>query len=273
MLPIVFVHGIRVSATMWGPVMSRLDRPSIAVDLPGHGAGRGEPFTMDAAVSAVAGAIDGAGGRAFVAGLSLGGYVGIAAAERFPGKVAGLVAMGCTALPDRYAGIYRFIASLAARNPPLADRLSSYGLRRALPGPAGEAMVAGGLSCEVMPQAVEAVAGHGQLAALAAYPGRVWLVNGARDPFRADERAFLRACRDGRLILAPGRGHLGMLAAPGVLARLVGDLCDQVDGPGAGSAARRGPGAGAGAPAGRTGGAAGDQAERPESAVATPRPR
>ncbi|MBG0828192.1 alpha/beta hydrolase [Planomonospora sp. ID67723] len=263
MLPIVFVHGIRVSATMWGPVMSRLARPAVAVDLPGHGTRRGEPFAMEAAASAVAEAIDGVGGRAFVAGLSLGGYVGIAAAERFPGRVAGLVAMGCTALPGRHAGIYRFIASLSAWDPSLADRISAYGLRRALPGPAGEAMVAGGLSCEVMPQVVEAVTGHGQLAALSAYPGRVWLVNGARDPFRADERTFLRACRDGRLILVPRRGHLGMLAAPGALARLVGDLCDQVDGPGAGGGARTaGPGD-----------AAGDQLERLESAVATPRPR
>lgn len=89
--------------------------------------------------------------------------------------------------------------------------------------------MAGGLSCEVMPQVVEAVAGHDQLAALAAYPGRVWLVNGTRDPFRADERDFLRACRNGRLILIPRRGHLGVMAAPGPLARLLGDLCDQVD--------------------------------------------
>ncbi|MFC4058187.1 alpha/beta fold hydrolase [Planomonospora corallina] len=229
MVPIVFVHGIRVSATMWGPVTALVDRPSAAVDLPGHGSRRGERFTMEAAASAVAEAIDGLGGRAVVAGLSLGGYVGIATAGRFPERVAGLVAMGCTALPGRHAGVYRFAASLAARDPELAGRISAYGLRRLLPGPPGEALVAGGLACEVMPQAVEAVAGHDQLAALAAYPGRVWLVNGARDPFRADERAFLRACRDGRLIHIPRRGHLGVLAAPGPLARLVGDLCDQVD--------------------------------------------
>ncbi|MGV9770958.1 alpha/beta fold hydrolase [Streptosporangium sp. NPDC003464] len=231
MPPVVLVHGIRVSGTMWGPVMSRLDRPSAAVDLPGHGTRRGEPFSMDAAVSAVADAIDSLGGRALVAGLSLGGYVGIAAAERLPGRVAGLVAMGCTARNASTAWIYRSVAALAARDPARADRISSHVLRRVLPGPAGAAMVAGGLSCEVLPQAVAAVAEHDQLAALAAYPGRVWLVNGARDPFRSDERAFLRACRDGRLILIPRRGHLGVLRDPGPLARLLGDLCDQLDRP------------------------------------------
>ncbi|MER5418768.1 alpha/beta fold hydrolase [Streptosporangium roseum] len=241
MLPVVFIHGIRVSGTMWGPVLSRLDRPAAAVDLPGHGTRRGEPFSMDAATSAVADAIDSLGGRALVAGLSIGGYVGIAAAGRFPGRVAGLVAMGCTSRSTSMAGVYRSVASLAARNPGYADRISSYALRRLLPGPAGAAMVAGGLSCEVMPQVIEAVAGHDQFAALAAYPGRVWLVNGARDPFRSDERDFLRACRNGRLILIPRRGHLGVMRDPGPLARLVGDLCDQVD--------------------------------RPERAVATPSPR
>ncbi|GIH89884.1 alpha/beta fold hydrolase [Planobispora siamensis] len=273
MLPIVFVHGIRVSATMWGPVVSRLDGPAVAVDLPGHGTRRGEPFTMEAATSAVADAIDRAGGRALVAGLSLGGYVGIAAAERFPGRVAGLVAMGCTASPGRYAGIYRFMARLAARDPARADRISERALRLTLPGSAGEAMVAGGLSCEVMPQVVEAVAGHDQLAALASYPGRVWLVNGARDPFRADERAFLRACRDGRLILVPRRGHLGMLAAPGALARLVGDLCVQADHlDSLGVRIERQEGA-AGVRTERLESTAGVQTERLESAVATPSPR
>ncbi|GAA2866493.1 alpha/beta hydrolase [Streptosporangium fragile] len=230
MLPIVLIHGARVSATMWAPVLSRLDRPATAVDLPGHGTRRGEPFTMEAAASAVADAIDALGGRALVAGLSLGGYVGIATVERFPDRVAGLVAMGCTARRTAWAGGYRLAASLAARNPHLADRISSYALRRLFPGPAGEAFVAGGLSCEVLPQVVEAVTGHDQLAALAVYPGRVWLVNGSRDPFRMHERDFLRACRDGRLILVPGRGHLGVMAAPGPLARLIGDLRAQAAG-------------------------------------------
>ncbi|WP_449061068.1 alpha/beta fold hydrolase [Planomonospora algeriensis] len=147
MTPIVFVHGIRVSATMWDPVRSRLDRPSAAVDLPGHGSRRGEPFTMEAAARAVADGIEGVagpGGRAVVAGLSLGGYVGIAAAERFPDRVAGLVAMGCTASPGRRAGIYRSAASPRPRATPGSRTGSARTACAAvLPGPAGEALVAG----------------------------------------------------------------------------------------------------------------------------------
>ncbi|WP_248963469.1 alpha/beta fold hydrolase [Sphaerisporangium perillae] len=233
--PVVFIHGIRVGGTMWGPVRSHLDRPSEAPDLPGHGTRRGEPFTLESAADTVAAAVDRLGGRALLVGLSLGGYVGIATAARFPERVAGLVAMGCTTKPDGVnAGLYRFAASLAARHPDLAGRLSAYAFHRALPGPPGDAVIAGGFTCEVMPSVVEAVTARDPLSDLAAYPGRVWLVNGSRDPFRRHERAFLRACRDGRLLLMPGRNHLTVLAHPARMARLVEDLAclaDQRDRP------------------------------------------
>ncbi|GAA3428530.1 alpha/beta hydrolase [Streptosporangium nondiastaticum] len=260
MLPVVLVHGIRVSATMWDPVAARIGGPVAAPDLPGHGSRRGEPFTMEGAASAVADAIDALGGRAFVAGLSLGGYVGIAAAGRFPERVAGLAALGCTSNSRLTTVPYRFAASLAARNPARADQVSARLLRGLLPGPAGAAMVAGGLACEVLPQVVEAVTGYDHLAALAAYPGRVWLVNGTRDPLRTNERDFLRACRNGRLILLPRRGHLGALAAPGPLARLLEDLRDL-------SYDRPDGDAGAPVPAGVPAGTAGD---RPDGAIGEP---
>lgn len=221
-MPVVFVHGTRVSGTMWSPVRALLSAPSAAPDLPGHGRRRGLPYDMEAACAVVAGAIAGLGGRALVVGLSLGGYVGIATAARHPGLVAGLVAMGCTTRPDRArTHAYRLAGRLAARGPALADRVSRFALRRMLPGPAGEAMVEGGLSCEVVGSVVDAVTGEDPVASLRAYPGRVWLLNGARDPFRADEREFLRACADGSLTHVPGRGHLTVLADPAWLAAFV----------------------------------------------------
>ncbi|GIH61627.1 alpha/beta fold hydrolase [Microbispora siamensis] len=221
-MPVVFVHGTRVSGTMWSPVRALLRAPSAAPDLPGHGRRRGLPYGTEAACDVVAEAIADLGGRALVVGLSLGGYVGIAAAARHPDLVAGLVAMGCTTRPDRpRAHAYRLAGRLAARNPALADRVSRFALRRTLPGAAGDAMIEGGLSSEVVASVVEAVTAEDPLASLAAYPGRVWLLNGARDPFRADEQAFLRACADGSLTHLPGRGHLTVLADPAWLARFI----------------------------------------------------
>ncbi|WP_067172828.1 alpha/beta fold hydrolase [Microtetraspora niveoalba] len=228
-LPVVLVHGIRVSGSMWSPVRSLLRSPSAAPDLPGHGSRRGLPFDMDAACDVVAECVAELGGRALVAGLSLGGYVAIATAARHPSMVAGLVAMGCTARPSAaFVHGYRLVGRLAAAGPRVADRVSAYMLRRSLPGPAGEAMVAGGVSCEVVPSVVDAVTSEDPVASLAAYPGRVWLVNGERDHFRVNERDFLRACRNGSLIRISGRGHLTVLAAPDRMAAFLDRAADAV---------------------------------------------
>jgi pimeloyl-ACP methyl ester carboxylesterase len=44
---------------------------------------------------------------------------------------------------------------------------------------------------------------------LASYPGSTLILNGENDtPFRRSEREFLAVCRDGRLVVVPGAGHL-----------------------------------------------------------------
>ncbi|MEV0375304.1 alpha/beta hydrolase [Streptomyces sp. NPDC050636] len=225
-LPIVFVHGTRVSGTMWHPVIQHIggSHPMAAPDLPGHGARRGEPFTIPSAVDAVSEAMDTLGGRALVVGLSLGGYVAIATAARHPDRVLGLVAMGCTALPrGLFSAAYRGAGRAAAAYPEAANRLSAFAFRCTLPHPLAEAMVSGGLSSEITPSVVKAVTDMKPLASLSAYPGPVWLVNGARDRFRRDERAFLRACRAGRLSVRPGYGHVTSLSDTGAVARTVLD--------------------------------------------------
>ncbi|MFE2227715.1 alpha/beta fold hydrolase [Streptomyces kronopolitis] len=225
-LPIVFVHGLRVSGTMWRPVIHAIgpDHPTAAPDLPGHGSRRGEPFSMAGAVAAVADTIDQLGGRALLVGLSLGGFVATATAGAHPERVLGLVAMGCSTRPSGlFAAAYRAASRLAARHPQGADRLSAFAFRRTLPGPPGEALAAGGLSSRNASSVLTAVCETDTLASLSAYPGPVWLVNGERDHFRRDERQFLAACRDGRLLLLPRCGHLTGLADTKALAGLVRD--------------------------------------------------
>ena len=103
-LPVVLVHGLRSSRTMWRAQLGTLERAghaAIAVDLPGHGSRLGEAFTLAAAVDTVAQAVDELGGRAFVVGLSLGGYVGIRHAATHPSQVAGLIAASCSTRPHR----------------------------------------------------------------------------------------------------------------------------------------------------------------------------
>jgi pimeloyl-ACP methyl ester carboxylesterase len=66
---------------------------------------------------------------------------------------------------------------------------------------------------------------------LAAYPGPVWLVNGAHDHFRANERRFMRVCWDGRLIVVPRAGHYLPLARAAEFSRIVRDCAAVAAGP------------------------------------------
>jgi pimeloyl-ACP methyl ester carboxylesterase len=229
-IPTVFVHGIRVSGSMWGPVAALVDGRTATPDLPGHGKRRTERFTTHSAVEAILAAIDDVGGRAVLVGHSLGGFLAIATASRHPDRVAALVAGGCTVRPrGAFLSAYRFMARLAASSPAVADQLSVRGFRRTLPGPIAEAMIAGGVRCAVMPEAVAAVSALDPIADLRRYPGPVLLVNGARDPFRADERRFLAATPNARLVLVPRRGHISIMAETTMLAGLVSTAAVSVE--------------------------------------------
>ncbi|QTX06082.1 alpha/beta hydrolase [Agromyces archimandritae] len=219
---VVFVHGIRTSATMWRGQLAALDRHGVdarAVDLPGHGARLGEEFTIDAAMDAVGAAVSAAHGddRApvLLVGLSLGGYLAMEYAGREPASIDGLVAAACGTLP-RGGGLaaYRAAAGLVHRLPDHGLALNRRMAGLFLPPAAAVDIEAGGVALEVMSPALTAVGGLDPLASLARYPGPVWFVNGALDHFRADERTLLRAAADARLVIVPGATHLVSLTHP-----------------------------------------------------------
>lgn len=100
-LPLVLLHGFPLDARMWDDVVAQLpDVPVLTLDAPGFGASPA-PDDVAAAVSrepgpsletyadAVAATLRGEGvDRAVVAGLSMGGYVTLALAERHRGLLA-----------------------------------------------------------------------------------------------------------------------------------------------------------------------------------------
>src|SRR3954468_24556295 len=99
---IVFVHGALMGRAVWRPQIDALaDRfRCISVDLPGHGTQSDVAFELDDAAEGVVRAIDeAAGGRTVLVGLSLGGYVAMTVASRYPDKVRGLVIAGSTREP------------------------------------------------------------------------------------------------------------------------------------------------------------------------------
>lgn len=109
---IVFLHGLETSHIEFSRVTPYLEKDYelILVDLPGHSSSKDVlPLTMENAANAVGQLISTQvpGGKAHVVGMSLGGYVGLELAQRYPEQVLSLFCTGCA--PD--SGIRSFFMS------------------------------------------------------------------------------------------------------------------------------------------------------------------
>ncbi len=218
---------------MWRPQLEALDRAgrrALAVDLPGHGLRRGERFGVEDSFEAIDDAVAELGGRALLVGLSLGGYLGIAWTARHPQAAVGLVAAGCSTVPDQpVTGAWRALARLIARLPDRGAWLNRTMVDRALPPEAGLALAEGGYALDVMVDLLGAVRGLRPLEDLARIRCPVWVVNGRWDHFRTQERAFVAACPTARLVTIPRATHLVSLVRPVAFSRVVLDAADEVD--------------------------------------------
>jgi pimeloyl-ACP methyl ester carboxylesterase len=119
---IVFLHGTRLTGAQWAVQLATLgdDFHCIALDLPGHGEAAAIPFTMDDAAERVAGQIrdQAHDGKAVLVGLSLGGFVAMEVAARWPERVSALVICGATGEPGGVRSLgYRGLAALFGRAP------------------------------------------------------------------------------------------------------------------------------------------------------------
>ena len=218
--PIVLVHGVRVTRKQWLPQMRDLADAYrvIAPDLPGHGALSETEFTLEGASAALAQVIDeAAGGRALVAGLSLGGYVAMDLASREPDKFAGLVLTGCSANPR---GVLRAVpASVALFTRLVGDRwlriVDEVNFRVRYGDELAREQLEAGLFFAGMQQALWKLQGHDFRGRLRQYPGPVLILNGERDGlYRLGELLFLAAAPDARLQLIRGAGHVANLEQP-----------------------------------------------------------
>lgn len=92
--PVLLLHTLGASAATWAPLLAEPsgDRRVAAIDLPGHGARAEEAFTVDAALSDAAHAMDAIGpGPVHVVGSGLGSCIALRLATRYPDEVRSVV--------------------------------------------------------------------------------------------------------------------------------------------------------------------------------------
>jgi pimeloyl-ACP methyl ester carboxylesterase len=226
---IVLVHGVRLSRGMWHAQLQGLSGAFrvIALDLPGHGVLRDRPFAWDDALAAIAGVVDeAAGGRAIVAGLSLGGYLAMDLAIRQPDRVVGLVIAGASAEP-RGLLLPRAIRTLArvleSTSTSRLERLNREWFRRRYPAPMANAVLAGGFGFRGGAEALRELDGREFRGRLRAYPGPTLILNGQFDPpFRLGARGFALAAADARVATIRGATHLVNLDRPSAFSSALG---------------------------------------------------
>ncbi|MFW0791254.1 alpha/beta fold hydrolase [Gordonia sp. CPCC 205333] len=222
-LPVVLVHGLRVSGAALHRIDAAItDRETRCPDLPGHGTRSGEVFTMESAVDAVFDAIDDVGGRAMVAGMSLGGYVAMAAGARDSTAIAGLTVMCATTQPTALlAAPFRVFGAATRYLPKEAAAISKFLTRIAVGRGVSEDMEAGGLSLHSIRDVVNGLATFDALSAIASYAGPTEFLNGAQDPFRLNEHRFLDAAQDARLTVVESGSHLFPLIQPALVGKFI----------------------------------------------------
>lgn len=228
--PVLLVHGLRTSRTMWRAqveALERLGHPVLAIDLPGHGERRGERFTLDGAADAVRDGVreltrSAPGRSVVVSGLSLGGYAALHAAARHPDGVGAVVAAGCCTSPGPVVlGTWALLARGIGALPDRGAGLNQLMVDRTLSPQAALDVAAGGFALDVMADVLREMSAADPRADLARITVPVWLVNGRLDHFRTQERQFVRAGHDVRLRIVPRAKHLVSLDAPVAFTRIL----------------------------------------------------
>ncbi len=216
--PVVLVHGIRLGRQMWEPHARVLASQYhvVTVDLPGHGALYGMPFsaeTTDAVLNEVCTQI--CGEPPLLAGYSLGGYSSMEFAERHPAGSRALMLTGCTLDFESWKYLpYELSARFTQMLPgPIFERFMWLSLHMTLPREWADLVATIPFDRAVLDSTTNIARMSSRFSAkLAKYREPVLFVNGERDfIFRSDERRFLHRVPQARLKIIPNVDHAAPL--------------------------------------------------------------
>jgi pimeloyl-ACP methyl ester carboxylesterase len=212
------LHGIRLGREIWAPHADALARRYhvVTLDLPGHGALAGVPFTeenLDALLHDVIDTI--AGGAALLVGYSLGGFIAMRYASRYPQRTRGLLLAGCTLDFEAWKwwpyGVSVRLTQLLPES--WTQALMHLSLYLTLPRRWLEIVEAIPFDRDVFARTSAIVRSkRNALDELASYSKPVVIVNGEYDfVFRLDERRFLHRLPQARLRIIRGTAHTAPL--------------------------------------------------------------
>lgn len=232
--PLVLLHGFPLDRAFWNPLLPFLRErfDCIVPDLRGFGQSPSSPpgYSLEDMAVDVAALLDALEiPAAFVAGHSMGGYIALAFARRFGGKVRGLGLLGTQAAPDsperrqiRYETIEQVRREGVTPVLGMAEKLTA----DARHAPTLRQIIARQNPLAVM-GALQAMAERpDSLSTLAALSVPVVIVHGVADTLVPVERAreMQAACPHAVLLELPGVGHSPPYEAPQETARALETL-------------------------------------------------
>ncbi|WP_277212906.1 alpha/beta fold hydrolase [Isoptericola croceus] len=240
-VPLVLLHGFPLDHRMWAAMVAELPQGPrvIAVDLPGHGhSDLGQlPASLDATADVVHTTLREQGeGNAVVVGLSMGGYVALAMAERHPGFVRGLGLVDTKSTADTDdARAARLKVAAAVMSSQTLDAVM--GMPAKLLGPTSELerrSLYPTVYAWIHSQSVTGVAWAQRAMAarpdrtdvLRSFSGPVAVVVGQEDQLTPldDAQHMADAATDATLTVVPDAAHLSAVEEPVIVAKAVADL-------------------------------------------------
>jgi len=199
--PVVLIHDLRGSANQWADAtasLSAIGHTVIAPDLPGHGFRSADPLTLETILDTIDTATLEASSAPIVVGVGVGAHLAIASVAR-SGNARAIVAIGCGTEPLSWLlDSYRISSAAMQLLPDGGSSVNEW---------AGRTFAGAGT-----PEFRAVVGKISQLdvrQSLRVLGVPVALINGSRDRFRMQERAFTKAAHDGRLVRVAGVANAG----------------------------------------------------------------